>query len=332
MVELLVVIAIIALLLALLLPAVQAVREAARQTQCQDRLHNIGIAFHSYEAGHKTLPPGYVSFAEFSVIGTLPAEDYDAVTWDAAPGWAWGTMLLPYIEQVPLYQQLDLNQSAWSAANANHLATEVDLFLCPTASGGDEPFTVVDETGAPLLKQGRQLQLSRSHYAASHGQESAWGDLSGPGGGLGGQVSRLADGPFYRNSRTRFRDIADGMSSTLLLGEHSSRLSDKTWVAVVPGAYTHPRIESPENGPESAATQTLVHVGPAMGEFDLFGNPIIHPPNFPTLHVCQLYSEHPGGAYVLLADNVTRFVSENCDLKTFSALSSISEGEVVGAY
>jgi prepilin-type N-terminal cleavage/methylation domain-containing protein len=332
LVELLVVIAVIAMLVALLLPAVQSVREAARQTQCQDRLHNLGVACHGYEGSHRTLPPGYVSFSEYGRIGMLPAEDYDALTWDAAPGWAWGTMLLPHIEQAPLYHSLDLNQPAWSTVNAPKLETTLDLFLCPSASGGDEPFTVVNSAGAPLLKRGATRRLARSHYAASHGQEEAWGDLSGPTGGLNGNVAQLADGPFYRNSRTRFGDIADGLSSTVLLGEHSSRLSDKTWTAVVPGAFVHPRIISPENAAESAATLTLIHTGPAQGEVDFLGNPIIHPPNFPAFHVCQMYSEHFGGAYILLADNVVRFVSENCDRKTFSALTSIHEGEVVGAY
>jgi prepilin-type N-terminal cleavage/methylation domain-containing protein len=332
LIELLVVISIIALLVALLLPAVQAVREAARQTQCQDRLHNIGVALHSYEGTHLTLPPGYVSFANYAQISSLPAEDYDAVTWDAAPGWAWGTMLLLNIEQGSLYRQLDLNRPAWHAVNLPALETTIDLFLCPSATGGDDPFTVVDASNAPLLKGGRTVRLGRSHYAASHGQEECWGDFSGPAGGLNGNVSLIADGPFYRNSRTRFRDITDGMSSTVLIGEHSSRLSDKTWTAVVPGAFVHPRIQSPDNAAESAATLAIIHTGPAAGEVDLFGNPIIHPPNFPALHVCQMYSQHPGGAYVLLADDVVRFVGENVDKRTFSALTSIDEGEVVGAY
>ncbi len=182
------------------------------------------------------------------------------------------------------------------------------------------------------MKGGGTLRLGRSHYAASHGQESVWGDMSGPSGPFNGNVSLLADGPFYRNSRVRFRDITDGLSNTVFLGEHSSRLSDKTWAAAIPGAFSHPRILSPDNAPESAATLVVVHSGPAAGEVDVFGNPIIHPPNFPTLHVCQMFSEHPGGAHVALGDNKVHFVNENCDRHTFAALTSISEGEVTGAY
>ncbi|MEZ6067156.1 MAG: DUF1559 domain-containing protein [Planctomycetaceae bacterium] len=290
------------------------------------------MALHGYEGSHRTLPPGYVSYADYSRIGSLPAEDYDAVTWDAAPGWAWGSMLLGFMEQSSVEDQLDPRQPAWAAVNRATLATQLELFLCPSVNGGDGPFVVVDAGGLPLLKSGGQIRLGRSHYAASHGQEEAWGDLSGPAGGLSGDVSRIADGPFYRNSRTRFRDITDGLSNTILLGEHSSRLSDKTWAAVVPGAFVHPRIHSPENGAESAATITLVHTGPA-GELDLFGNPITS--ILPTFRPCtsdRCIRNTLAVPMVLLGDNVTRFVSEHVDLRTFSAITSIAEGEVVGAY
>lgn len=332
LIELLVVIAIIAILVSLLLPAVQMVREAARQAQCQDRLHNLAVGLHNYEGIHRTLPPGYVSFGDYARITSLPPEDYDPVTWDASPGWTWAAMLLPVVEQTSLYRQFETTRPAWEPQHAQAVATPIELFLCPSVSGGDEPFEIVDENAAPLLKRGNRVRLGRTHYVASHGQEECWGDCSGPAGGFGGDVSRIADGPFYRNSRTRFRDITDGLSSTVLLGEHTSRLSDKTWAAVVPGAFVHPKIISPDNAAESAAAMAIIHTGPAAGEVDILGNPIIHPPNFPTLHVCQMQSEHPGGAHVVLGDSVVRFVSENVDKRTFSALTSISEGEVVGAY
>ena len=149
---------------------------------------------------------------------------------------------------------------------------------------------------------------------------------------INGDVSRVADGPFFRNSRTRFRDVTDGTSNTIFLGEHSSRLSEKTWVGVVPGAYTHPRFHSPENGPDAAATLTLVHAGPSGGELDITGFPIIHPVNFPTYHVGQMYSEHTGGGQICLGDGSVRFVSENIDLLLFAELSSIGEGEVVSEF
>ena len=149
---------------------------------------------------------------------------------------------------------------------------------------------------------------------------------------INGDASRVADGPFYRNSKTRHSEITDGTSSTIFLGEHSSRLSDKTWVGVVPQAIVHPRFSSPENAPDGAATLVLVHAGPSGGELDITGFPIIHPVNFPTFHVGQMYAEHPGGGNLCFADGSVHFFSENIDLITFAELSSMNEREVPGEW
>jgi prepilin-type processing-associated H-X9-DG protein len=74
----------------------------------------------------------------------------------------------------------------------------------------------------------------------------------------------------------------------------------------------------------------LVHAGPSGGELDITGFPIIHPVNFPTYHVGQMYSEHPGGGNVSFGDGSVHFFSQDIDLFTFAELSSINEGEVVG--
>ena len=265
----------------------------------------------------------------------------------AAPGWGWGTMLLPYLDQANVSARLDAVNPIWTPAYADAIATRVPTFLCPSTTGGDGKFVVGDAAGAPLTINGTQVTLGRSHYVASHGQESCWGECGAALTGeiftdiytstttnitINGDVSRVADGPFYRNSDTRFRDVTDGTSNTIFLGEHSSKLSEKTWVGVVPGAYTHPNFTSPENGPDAAATLTLVHAGPSGGELDITGFPIIHPVNFPTFHVGQMYSEHPGGGHICLGDGSVRFLSERIDLLTFAELSSINENEVIGEY
>jgi hypothetical protein len=149
---------------------------------------------------------------------------------------------------------------------------------------------------------------------------------------INGDASKVADGPFFRNSRTRFRDVTDGLTNTIFLGEHSSRLSDKSWAGIVPGAFVHPRFSSPENGADAAATLTLVHAGPSGGELDITGFPIIHPVNFPTYHVGQMYSEHVGGGHIGLGDGSVRFISENVDLLLWAKLSSMNEGEIVGEF
>lgn len=344
LVELLVVIAIMGILVALLLPAIQQARESARRMNCGNHLKQLGLALQSYHAARQAFPPGYVSYATRNGQGPATAR-IDPLTWDAAPGWGWGTSLLSYLEQSPLATSIDPEVPIWDASYTNMIATSLPVFLCPSASGGNEPFVVQDQGGGPLYIGGKEILLGRSHYVASHGQESCWGECGANSTAViftniyqsttttitvDGDVSRVADGPFYRNSRTRMRDITDGTSNTIFLGEHTSALSDKTWVGVVPGAYTWPKFKSPENGPDAAATLTLVHAGPSGGELDITGFPIIHPINFPTFHVGQMYSEHPGGGQVGFGDGSVRFVSDDIHLILFAELSSIAEGETIG--
>ena len=346
LIELLVVIAIIAMLIALLLPAVQQAREAARRSQCRNNLKQLGLALHNYHDAHSTFPAGYYSYGTSDGTGP-PSAMIDPTTWDASPGWGWGAMLLPYLDQSPLYNLINTDLACWDSSHTVPVSTTLPVFLCPSSSGGDDPFLVQDQTGAALVINGNQIEFARSHYVASHGQESCWGECGSSATGVvftniytsatttvtvNGDASRVADGPFFRNSRTRFRDLTDGSSNTIFLGEHSSRLSDKTWVGVVPGAFTHPNFISPENGPDAAATLTLVHAGPSGGELDITGFPIIHPVNFPTFHVGQMFSEHVGGGQVCMGDGSVRFISENINLLTWAELSSMGEGEVIGEF
>jgi prepilin-type N-terminal cleavage/methylation domain-containing protein len=342
-VELLVVIAIVGVLIGLLLPAVQASREAARRMSCSNHLRQIGLAAQNYHAAYSRFPSGYVSFATNSGIAPVSVH-MDPVTWDAGPGWGWAAGLLSFAEGGTVVDNLRMSEPIWSPSNEQAIAKTLPIFLCPSATGGDQPFDILDEPGNVLSISGRQVRVGRSHYVASHGQESCWGECGSVATGevftniytsttamvaIDGDAGRVADGPFFRNSKTRFRDVTDGTSNTIFFGEHSSALSDKTWVGVVPGAFTHPRFNSPENNPDAAATLTLVHAGPSGGELDITGFPIIHPLNFPTFHVGQMFAEHPGGGYVCLGDGSVRFITNFVDLYTWAELSSMNEGEVI---
>lgn len=345
LVELLVSIAIIGILVALLLPAVQAARESARRSQCTNNLRQLVLASHIYESARRVLPPGYA-------VSTVSTSNE---TGDAAPGWGWGASLLEYLEESALAGSIDDDTPIWDPRHQQAAQTTIAAFLCPSVSGPSEPFVVADESETPIDLGSGPITLGRSHYVASHGQESCWGECGSPafdGGrrevfvdiyatgpaakgvssvGADGDLSKISDGPFYRNSRTRFAEITDGLSKTIFFGEHSSLLSEKTWAGVVPTASTRPAFESGDNGPDSAATLVLVHAGPSGGEQYATGLPIIHPINFPTYHVGQMFAEHPGGGNVALGDASVRFVSDDVNLILWAEYSSLGEGEVSDA-
>src|SRR5688500_14607520 len=102
LVELLVVIAIIGVLVALLLPAVQAAREAARRMACSNNLRQIGIGLHNYHDTYKTFPPAISYWGPWVPQGQMPNRE----------AWAWSVLLLPFVEQSPLHDQLRV--TTWS--------------------------------------------------------------------------------------------------------------------------------------------------------------------------------------------------------------------------
>ncbi len=119
LIELLVTIAIIGVLASLVLPAVQAAREAARRAQCSNNLKQIGLALHNYSQAHGALPPGYVS------------------TWDPVflrergPGWGWASMILPQVEQIPIYNQIDFRRQIQDSSQATVRITQICNVLLP---------------------------------------------------------------------------------------------------------------------------------------------------------------------------------------------------------
>jgi prepilin-type N-terminal cleavage/methylation domain-containing protein/prepilin-type processing-associated H-X9-DG protein len=307
LVELLVVIAVIGVLVSLILPAVQAAREAGRRAQCSNNLKQMGVAFHLYHDTHRQFPSAYISQPGG------PNEDPD--TLDAGPGWAWGALLLPFLEQQPLHDQFDHELPCWDPAHAAPAQTTLEVYLCPSASGDRGPFRVLDKDGNPLATFGR------SHYVANVGQDEPWGYTVY-------DYASIADGPLFRNSTIRAADVTDGLTSTVFLGEHHPVLSNKTWVGVVPGAAVCPTPKFAFSECDEAATLVQVHSGPSANELP----PAIHPPNSPLCHVCQMYAHHPGGCNVLLGDGSVRFISATINQLTWAALSSRAGGEVVGEY
>ena len=338
LIELLVVIAIIAVLVGLLLPAVQKVRESASRLKCQNNLKQLGLALHNYEGAVGRFPPAYQTntSANGSAYGVSYGDEYR----NGPAGWAWGTLLLPHLEQENLFRQFTLAEPCWAPVNAAAAGAKVTLFLCPSATGGGDGFEVqtkVDHrTGTPIvLSTGAKVKFGHSHYVTNAGIHQPWGrdtaycydfDVPEPIPGLT-QPARI-DGPFYANSKTTVARVTDGLSSTVFLGEHSSYLSHKTWVGVVPGAVTPPRLDlrawpSENNG---AGCLVGVHSGP-----DTHDHPqvIIHAPNDPFGHTDQMWGEHGNGCNVMFGDGSVRFVTTFIRPNTWVALSTRDGGEVV---
>ena len=130
LIELLVVIAIIAVLIALLLPAVQAAREAARRAQCVNNLKQLGLAMHNYHSAAGAFPPGCDSTNGYP--GTAFPNNLSSWT-----SWSAQAMLLPYIEQAPLYNAANFNWACcwdgmYDAINSTVYSTKINSFVCPS--------------------------------------------------------------------------------------------------------------------------------------------------------------------------------------------------------
>ena len=139
LVELLVVIAIIGILVALLLPAIQAARAAARRTQCQNNLKQIGIALHNYHAANKEFPAGM----QFDVSPRNPLDRSPSAEESTKFRPNWIIKILPYMEEQAIYDAFDFNQFISHQNNRAVRGTRIPTLLCPEDSGAEVPFAGV---------------------------------------------------------------------------------------------------------------------------------------------------------------------------------------------
>lgn len=316
LIELLVVIAIIGLLVALLLPAVQAARESARRTQCDNNLKQVGIALQAYHGALGRFPPCYVVSPASNTLMGPP----DPTTGDTGPGWGFLALLLPYEEQTPLSQSLNMNLPCWSPINAAPVKTMLPAYLCPTAVNMTPVYNVVDAGNNPLAV------FARANYVGMAGQRSPWDTYYDPSTDLG-QVAPPANGVLFRNSTTRMAGITDGLSQTMIVAEKTPYHSDSTWVGVVPGAVTHPALRFASVGSDPGASQVNVHSGPTPQEVP----PVIKPPNQPLANTDEVWANHPTGANVLFCDGSVHFISEDVNALVWSWLATRAGGETADA-
>ncbi len=233
LIELLVVIAIIGVLIALLLPAVQKARESANRSKCQNNLHQIGIALHSYHGDHGSFPSGYLWKR------TMP----DVPT-QTNPGWSWAALLLPYLEQDNLHGQINFRSSVSDPTNEAVRTSVLPSFVCPTDQ----------QTGLFQIQttSGLSYSAATNSYAACFGGLVEIGNTPGCG-----------DGVFYRNSRVRIADILDGTSNTFAVGERAALFAQTPWAGAVSAGTVRITPGAPVSSTaiEAAPVQVLAHCG-----------------------------------------------------------------------
>jgi prepilin-type N-terminal cleavage/methylation domain-containing protein/prepilin-type processing-associated H-X9-DG protein len=294
LIELLVVIAIIAILIGLLLPAVQKVREAAARTQCNNNLHQIGLAIHNYHDVYQVLPP--------SRIGPQHA--------------TWFVLILPFMEQNNLFNQWNLANNYYEQSPAVQNAF-VKEYVCPTRRISPMPSTQfeVSSTGIPdtQLHPGTQ-----GDYACNGGQFfNAIVDNPQCRGAMcyaNWQVN-AADQVVSSSSQTALKDITDGTSQTFLVGEKHSVLSMWGQSGPIWGEGAIWNGDFPRNFSRIAGP-TKWNLG--QGPTDNSG----------PFH-CKFGSWHPGICQFLFADGHVVALSNTLDMATLQLLACRNDGRVI---
>ncbi len=313
LIELLVVIAIIAILIALLLPAVQQAREAARRTQCRNNLKQLGLALHNYASTHSVLP---------------------LISYDST-GYSPQAQILPFIDQGNLHNLIDFDEPLMLGSGPSQYLNPVhdgiqdrvlNVLVCPSDSGD------------PMYSEG-SVTWAGTNYLVNVGS----------GTGLNYCETSDPDGVFWRGSSTRFRDITDGTSNTILMAEGLFGGRD----AVSTTVLTDPQrqIKRYSGGSPCSNTAEDLAAGAAAGYtgvragswirttgYHITVNGYYTPNNSePDVShhgniVSSSRSNHVGGTQILLADGAVRFVSDNINLLIWRALFTRDGGEVIGEF
>src|SRR5262245_6264336 len=308
LVELLVVIAIIGVLVALLLPAVQAARETARKMSCSNNLHQLGIALHNYHDSLGSFPSGFM--------------DQATANWE---GWGWGALLLPYMEQQQVHENLGVNQGTLKEQLSDitplpggprnkvlvlpAAKSILKPFLCPSDTGFEGRYLVTSSNPNKMKPPGPvPLPGPADRRFNTQGVGSAVAGLTQPSVsnymGVAGHrdVANATEntGMFYGNSYIRLSDVVDGSSNTFMVGERDSlQCGSGTWLGVtntngsgthgvgLVTGHSHPKI----NQPNEAAWSDAGRIGCSEG----------------------FSSMHPHGAQFLAADGSVKFVTNSIE-------------------
>jgi prepilin-type N-terminal cleavage/methylation domain-containing protein/prepilin-type processing-associated H-X9-DG protein len=279
LVELLVVITIIGILIALLLPAVQAAREAARSMQCKNNLKQQTLALLNYHEVHQVFP--YDS-------GGLGGD------W-----WGWATMILPFMEQSGLYDQIDFGlpyeyPDPPGHFNNRHAKTLVPAYQCPSGQPNQLVTCCIQLPG--------EADVAETKYAAVSTSEAIPYALTPTG-----------DGVMFNNSKTAIRDIKDGTSNTFLVSEVDFDQDTDTLKTLYPSYCP---------GGKCFVGATWATQNSVSTAYGLNGNTHVLNPG--------PQSRHPGGVHFGFCDGHVAFVNETINQATLSALTTRAGGETLG--
>lgn len=333
LIELLVVVAIIAVLIALLLPAVQQAREAARRAQCKNNMKQFGLAMFNYESAY-----GCFQRANFASVTT------SSTGWQ---GFSGHVLLLPYMDQAPIFNQIDFTQSFWGGINGTLKTIHISQFLCPSDFGWTSNTYGNDgNTGG-----------GGNNYAVSGGPSLLM--LGVNGGGVGGSPGtpigvndQIGVCNLFRN--IKIADIIDGTSNTIAASElvisrdagTSYTLGDLIEGATVTFPNTFATAAQLKAFSASCNPSTFYAT---TGKNWINGMPsqtfinTLNPPNSPNADcaecagcawcdargVYNARSRHVGGVNCLLADGSVRFIVNAIDINTWQNLGAIADRNVI---
>lgn len=302
LVEMLVVIAIIGVLAALLIPAIQAARESARRTTCQNNLKQIAFAVQQYHSQYHVFPPG-------SLGGRTQH--------------SWVPALLTYMEEGSVASLYDWKVSWNDPSNQEAITTPLDLLGCPS--------TPEDEDRLDQIAPGLKAAISDYAPVGSIDPTVAAG-LTPPPRSLGGVMPTLDLTATPRPKWIRVEDIRDGLSSTIVIIEDAARPVFRTADGTGPA----------NNDPDGGGTELPVVGGRVQGAGWADPNSIatfhsssadgLTAPGPCTINCTnnnEAFAFHPGGIHCFFADNSVHFLAEEISVKVYAALVTRNGGEVI---